>query len=396
MGDSNSVDDCRRTAFANCRRMVIKVGSAVLTSPAGELDTERIRHIVHQIHELGRRGIQSVVVTSGAISAGWHELGFERRPTSMPQLQASAAVGQGKLISIYDQFLSKLGRHAGQVLLTREDFENRRRYLNARNTIWALLERGSIPIINENDTISVEEITFGDNDILSAQVTHLVQAEVLVILSTVDGLYKGKPCSGGKPEVISRVGSVSEAMQMVFDETSKGGTGGMDSKLQAAAMATEFGEAVIIANGRESDVLLRLVGGEPLGTLFMPSPRRLSSRKRWIGFTALPRGRILVDPGAQEALRKRGKSLLATGVVGLDGDFHQGDVVSISTPDGPEFARGLTNYSADELKRIKGLRTSAIAKVLGSKPYDEVVHRDNMVVLRVEATGRVDSHQDEV
>ncbi|MBM4045331.1 MAG: glutamate 5-kinase, partial [Planctomycetes bacterium] len=193
--------------------MVVKVGTAVLTSPTGQLDTERVRHLVHQVHELWGRGIQSVVVTSGAISAGWHELGFESRPTAMPQLQASAAVGQGKLISIYDEYLHKLGRHAGQLLLTREDFENRKRYLNARNTIWALLDRGSIPIINENDTISVEEITFGDNDILSAQVTHLVQAEVLIILSTVDGLYRGQPAPGQKPQVVQEVESVSEAVK---------------------------------------------------------------------------------------------------------------------------------------------------------------------------------------
>ncbi len=373
--------DHRKTLVSRTRRLVVKVGTGVITTKDGLLDTAQVSSISKQIVGLKRRGYEVALVSSGAVGAGMGELGMRRRPSTLPELQAAAAVGQGKLTGAYNDCFKAEGYHAAQVLLTREDLEERHRYLNTCNTINALFGLKVVPVINENDTVSVEEISFSDNDILSALVTNLLRAELLVMLSSVDGLYK-KPGKGAEfvPVVEEITGDVE---RLASGSMTHLGMGGMESKLKAARIATNSGEAVIIANGRTPDVLTRIIDGEELGTLFLPAHKRLKSRKRWIGFTLRPRGRIYVDEGAFAALSKRGKSLLASGITDVDGGFDRGDVVSISTAGNKtEFARGLTNYSSTELMKIKGQPSSSIKKTLGSKPYDEVVHRDNMVLIQ--------------
>lgn len=370
----------RRALVERVRTVVVKVGTAVLTDASGRLDRERVAGLARQVADLRGRGLRVAVVSSGAIGAGVGELGLPGRPQTMPQLQAAAAVGQGRLMRTYDEAFKRFGLHTGQVLLTREDLNDRLRYLNARNTLLALLEFGVVPIINENDTTSVEEITFGDNDFLAAQVTNLLRAELLVILTVVDGLRRRLP-EGGLGERIDVVEEVNdEVMALVAEEATPLGRGGMQSKLQAARVVTRAGEAVVVADGTRPDVLGAIFAGEPVGTLFLPSAKRMRSRKRWIAFGVRPRGRIRVDQGARRALLERGKSLLPSGVVDVEGQFRRGDVVEIADEAGRVFGRGLTNYSSEDVLRVRGLKTSQMARVLGSKPYDEIIHRDNLVV----------------
>ena len=328
-------------------------------------------------------GYDVVVVSSGAIGSGMGELGIEKRPSTLPELQAVAAIGQSKLIGAYDECFKLHGYHAAQILLTREDFEDRQRYLNTCNTIHTLFQMNAIPVVNENDTISVDEIKFGDNDALSALVTNLLNADLLIILSSVDGLYDRCPTAKSKATVIPIVENVShDIKQLAFDSKTARGIGGMQTKLEAASVVTNAGEAVIIANGRMDNVLKKIVQCENVGTLFLPKEEKLTSRKRWIGYTIKPKGKIYVDDGAMHALAEKGKSLLASGIVSVEGAFSKGDIVSVcKKEDRTIFARGLTNYSSEEIEKIKGCSTSHIAKVLGYKLYDEVIHRDNMVIL---------------
>ncbi len=362
--------------------IVVKVGTRVLTREDGQLDSERIQQFADQVHHAMSAGRKVVLVSSGAVGAGMGRLGLKKRPTDIAQLQAVAAVGQSLLVEAYERSLHRHGRHAAQVLLTAEDLEHRVRYLNARNTLVTLLDFGAVPIINENDTVSVEELhtTFGDNDRLAAIVTNLIRAPLLVLLSDVDGLFDGDPRQPGS-RVISTVDRLDGAvLGLVRDHLGGMSKGGMAGKLEAARLATTGGENVIIASGREFDVLSRILAGEPVGTLFLAQGQTVAARKRWIGLTVKPRGRLLLDAGAKTAIELKGRSLLAAGVVDAEGQFHKGDVVGLRGPDGLEFARGLTNYSAEEIQRIKGLKTRQIAQVLGDCPYDEIIHRDNMVV----------------
>lgn len=359
---------------------MVKVGTGVITTKDGLLDATQVANISRQMVALRRRGHEVAVVSSGAVGAGMGELNVRKRPTTLPEIQAVAAVGQSKLIGAYDDCFKTEGYHAAQILLTREDLEERRRYLNTCNTIGALFGLKVIPVINENDTVSVEEISFSDNDILSVMVTNLLRAELLVMLSSVDGLYGRPDKDTGLIPLVEEI--TADIERLASRSKTHLGMGGMESKLKAARIATNSGEAVIIANGREPDILVRIMEGEELGTLFTPVRKKLTSRKRWIGFTLRPKGRIYVDDGACNALLKGGKSLLASGITGVDGSFERGDVVSISTlTNNAEFARGLTNYSSAELMKIKGQSSASIKKILGSKPYDEVVHRDNMVLI---------------
>ena len=327
-------------------------------------------------------GRKVVLVSSGAVGAGMGRLGMTQRPTDLPRLQAVAAIGQSLLVEAYERALSPYGHHAAQVLLTAEDLEHRPRYLNARNTLLTLLELGAIPIINENDTVSVEELhtTFGDNDRLAAIVTNLIRAPLLVLLSDVDGLCDGDPRQAGS-KIIRTVERLDRSIyDLVRDKRGGRGKGGMASKLEAARLCTSAGENLIIASGRDPEVLPKIVAGEVVGTLFLTQGQSLAARKRWIGFTVKPRGLLQLDAGAQEAIQRKGRSLLAAGIVEVDGRFAKGDIVALRGPDGTEIARGLTNYGHEDLARIKGLRTSQIAEVLGECPYEEVIHRDNMVV----------------
>jgi glutamate 5-kinase len=372
----------RQDHVCAARRLVVKVGTNLLAAPGSPLDEARLSCIVDQIAALVRDGRQVALVTSGAIGCGMAELGMESRPQTLPLSQAAASVGQGVLMAHYERHFRRHGLHAAQILLTHEDFDSRERYLNASNTIHALFELPCVPVINENDTIGTAEIRFGDNDRLAALLTHLIRAELLVLLTSVPGLYAEPPGQGGPGRVLDVVERVDEAVErLVYEEKTPLGLGGMKSKLDAARIATEAGEAAVIADGREPDVLLRLMAGEPVGTLFLPSGGRLSSYKRWLRFTSRPRGSLRVDAGARAALERRGKSLLPSGILAVEGQFERGDVVRINGPDGEEFARGLSNYSHGEVERIKGRRTGEVEGILGCKPYDEVVHRDNLALL---------------
>jgi glutamate 5-kinase len=375
----------RQEVAATATTIVVKVGTQVLTQAEGKLDEKRIHNLADQIHQVMKTGRKVVLVSSGAVGAGMGRLGLKTRPTDLAHLQAVAAVGQSVLIESYERALHKHGRHAAQILLTAEDMEHRIRYLNARNTLVKLMELGAVPIINENDTVAVEELqtTFGDNDRLAAMITNLILAPLLVLLSDVEGLYDGDPSIEGS-KVIPMVDRLDEAIfSLARDKLGRISKGGMSSKLEAARLATTGGGNVIIAYGRYPDVLARIMAGETVGTLFLAQGQLVAARKRWIGLTVKPRGRLLLDAGAREAIEKRGKSLLAIGVVGAEGNFSKGDVVALRDAEGREFARGLTNYSAEDIHRIKGLKTQQIAEVLGCRPYDEIIHRDNMVVTSV-------------
>lgn len=371
----------RKQLIGSARRIVVKVGTSMLTARDGRLNEKIISGLAGQIAELCRGGREVILVTSGAISAGMARMGLTARPRLLPQLQAAAAVGQSHLMHIYAGEFRKRGVEVAQILLTADDLKARHRHLNARNTMIALLERGIVPIINENDTVSTEEIKLGDNDTLSALVSNLVQADLLVLLTDIEGLMTQDPRKG-KGRLIREIHAITPETEAVAGKAGSGrARGGMESKLKAAGMVVSSGEAVVIADGRKRDVLGRLFGGEDLGTFFHPERRKVKGRKRWIAFFLRPRGRIIVDGGAAAAILGKGKSLLATGIIDVKGEFTRGDTVTILSPDLVEIARGFTNYSADEVRRIKGLKTSRIKEVLGRKDYDEVVHRDNLALL---------------
>jgi len=372
----------RQEIAALATTIVVKVGTRVLTRDDGSLDETRIEALAEQLHLLMQTGRKVVLVSSGAVASGMGRLGLTERPTDLAKLQAVAAVGQSCLVQSYDRIFRTLGRPAAQVLLTADELDERPRYLNIRNTLLTLLEYGAVPIINENDTVSTEELetTFGDNDRLAAMVTNLIRAPLLVLLSDVMGLYDGDPRAPGA-KLISTVTKLDESIfGLVRDKKTGLSKGGMASKLNAARMATLAGENVIITSGRDFSVLSRIVAGEEVGTLFVAQGQAITSWKRWIGFTAQPRGTLVVDDGARRAVESTGRSLLAIGVVDAQGDFTKGDVVALRDRTGAEFARGLSNYSAAEVLRIKGLKTDAIAAALGHCPYQEVIHRDNMAV----------------
>ncbi len=360
---------------------VVKVGTSVLAGSDGTLDPARIDHLAEQISAVMATGRRVALVSSGAVGAGIGQLGLGRRPDNLPQLQAAAAVGQAFLIRAYDEGLRRHGRHAAQLLLTHEDFDNRPRYLNMRNTLTALFEYDAVPVINENDTISVDEIKFGDNDRLAAMVTNLLRAPLLVILSVVDGLFRSDPGTHETGAVIPLVANLDDdVLGLAGDSRSTLGTGGMRSKLEAARLVTHAGGSVVIASGRNPEPLTRILAAEPVGTLFLARGQTQGARKRWIGLTARPRGHIVVDAGARKALETGKNSLLAIGVVNVIGAFEKGDVVGVRDADGHEFARGLSNYATADALQIRGLRTDQARQVLGETLYAEVIHKDNLVL----------------
>jgi glutamate 5-kinase len=417
------LDPLRQEIAATSRTVVVKVGTRVLTHDDGTLDQDRVTAIADQLVQLssdgrdGRRGGRQVVlVSSGAVGAGIGRLGLRSRPSDLAHLQAVAAVGQSGLIESYNRALEAHGRHAAQILLTSDDLNDRMRYLNVRNTLLALFQLGAVPIINENDTVRVDELqrNVGDNDRLAAMVTNLLRAPLLILLSDVDGLYDRHP-SDPQARLISTITNLDEAIrdfqrQAVKPdrESKKPGDkklgdkgssdeglpvlmspglplslsrGGMASKLEAARLAAAAGECVVIANGRRPGVLVEIVAGEPVGTLILAQGPAVTSRKRWIGLTANPCGRLLLDEGAQQAVEHLGRSLLAIGVRRVEGNFQKGDVVSLCREDGRELARGLINYGAEEMRRIAGRPKERIVEILGHRPYDEVVHRDNLAII---------------
>ncbi|QDV53376.1 Glutamate 5-kinase [Gimesia fumaroli] len=371
----------RREVIETAETLVIKIGTNVLSCADDTLDPARIELLAEQIHRIKETGRKVVVVSSGAIGAGMGLLGLKERPKDLGHLQASAAVGQAHLIRRYDRCLRKHGYHAAQLLVTANDFKNRTRYLNVRNTIHTLFEYGAVPIVNENDTVSIQEIKFGDNDHLAAMVTSLVKKPLLVILSVVDGLYDGDPKSAGSRRISQVQDWTPELLALATDDSSSLGTGGMKSKLQAVRSATAVGENVIIANGQQEGILDQILKGEDVGTLFLAQGASVSAWKRWIGYTIRPKGKFHLDAGATKAIRDGGKSLLAIGIQSIDGTFESGEAVTLVSPSGEEFARGLSNYNSSDLAKIVMRRSDQIATILGAVPYSEVIHRDNLAVL---------------
>ncbi len=371
----------RSRILAGVRRLVIKVGSSIITDESLQISEARIETLAEAIHRLPPTVREVIIVTSGAIAAGRARLGLGK-PTAIPQKQAMAALGQSRLMWAYEKIFSGFDRKVAQVLLTLDDFRDRRRFLNARNTIFTLLSWGVIPVVNENDTVAVEEIKFGDNDNLSALVTSVSEADLLVILSDVDGLHDGDPRVRPEAKLIPTVWRIDAALQAQAGGTGSGvGTGGMATKLQAAAKVMDLGVPVIIGNGHQADTLPRIMAGETIGTLFVPRREKLARRKHWILHTLRPRGSLVIDRGGVEAILGKGRSLLSVGIVGVEGTFKTGDAVRCLDQDGREFARGLVNYAAREVEAILGRRTDEIEGILGYKYYDEVIHRDDLVVL---------------
>jgi len=368
------------------RTIVVKVGSATITTDEGELDAQFLISLARQLSEVRRSNRHVVLVTSGAIRTGIAALkssGVTVRPRlSLPEKQAAAAVGQGLLMHAYQRSFARYHQPVAQVLLTRGDLDERKRFLNARNTFHTLFAMGVVPIVNENDTVAVEEIRFGDNDTLAAMVAIIADADLMILLSVVDGLFLGE-INSGKP--VQRVESITPAIEAAVQrEVSPGGTGGMTTKLEAARQAMSAGIPTVLANGRTKDVVLRILHGEPIGTFFAPAEEvaarsNLSSRKKWIAFGRRPRGELIVNEGARKSIVENGRSLLAVGIVDVRGSFSAGDMVSVRDEQGREFARGLVNYDSQEIYKVMGLRSSQIERVLGYRDFDEVIHRDNLV-----------------
>lgn len=381
LGASKPSED--RLALTQASTWVVKVGSRSLTDDQGRLDLDQVANLANQLVALSELGKQVLLVSSGAVASGMGKLGLKSRPSDLATLQAVAAIGQAHLIQVYEKTFAAHGKHAAQILLTATELDDRVAYLNVRNTLSRLLELGAIPIINENDTVAVDELktTFGDNDRLAGMVSGLMHDSALVILSDVHGLYDRDPQSPGAM-VISTVSKIDESIEeLVRDRKTGISKGGMASKLSTAKFLTHSGQAAAIAWGREPDILVRLAQGHAVGTLFLPQPKSLVSRKRWIGFSTQPSGSVSVDDGACAAMKRGSCSLLAIGVRDVVGDFEKGDIISVLDSAGNEIARGLSNYNAFQVKMIRGCHSDRIEQILGQCPYEEVIHRDNLTVM---------------
>ena len=360
-----------RESLTSARRVVVKIGSRLLAEAPASLPAR----LADQIVEVRRRGVECVVVSSGAIALGMRRLGLAQRPTELPALQAAAAVGQSRLMQHWEHAFAAHEVEIGQVLVTHDDLGDRRRFLSARLTLRALLDHGVVPIINENDTVASEEIKLGDNDQLSALVCNLVSADALVMLTDVEGV---RDAAGVRIPIVRDIDR--EAVPVAGGSTSGVVSGGMASKVGSARMVTRAGAAAVVAPGRESDVVIRVLAGADVGTLFVASSG-MSARKHWIAYGPRPAGRLAVDDGAVAALRDKLASLLPAGILAVHGEFELGDTVSITTRDGAEFARGLAAYPASDLRKIRGLQSAAIEATLGYKSIDEAIHRDDLVIL---------------
>ncbi len=370
----------REEYLSRARRLVIKVGSAVLADEEG-LSRQVIENLASEISRFMRQGYEIVLVSSGAIACGRRKLEIPERSFTLQEKQALAAVGQSALIQAYEEAFSRYAQPVAQVLLTREDLEDRQRYLNARNTLRVLLRWRVLPIVNENDTVAVEEIQFGDNDVLSAMVVGLVEADLLICLSEVDALYERDPREDPTARPVSVVRKITPEIEaMAGERPGRFGRGGMVSKLRAARMVTSLGVPMIIAPGRTPLVLERIFSGEGLGTLFLPERKTISPRKFWIAHHLKPEGKLYLDRGAVEAIVKRGKSLLPAGIKAVEGEFPRGACVECVDESGRVVALGLSNYSSEELRCIAGIRSCEIPEKLGFKGKEEVIHRDNLAV----------------
>jgi glutamate 5-kinase len=374
------MDTLRKTIAKQSQTVVVKVGTNVLTHQNGLLNIDRIEYLVDDLLSVMGLGKKVLLVSSGAVGAGMGQLGLTKRPTSNPQLQAIAAIGQSKLMEAYEELFVRSNAIPAQVLLTADDLSNRRRYLNTRNTLRSILDYGAIPIINENDTVSVKELhsTFGDNDRLAALVANLFERPLLILLTDVDGLYDGDPALKSSRLIPLVEKWTSSLMQMVAEKKSTRSKGGMSSKLWAARMTTTSGGSVIIANGETPGTLTGIFNGEEIGTLFLGGEGLVAARKRWIGYAGQTKGAIIIDDGAAAALLAKRKSLLPIGVVNCEGTFNKGDIVAILDKQGNEIARGLSNYSMKDVLLIRGKKSREIHVILERCPYEEVVHCDNI------------------
>ena len=380
MSEADTSD--RAAILSSVRKVLIKIGSGVLTGKEG-LDLNIIDQLVDDIAGQKKRGLHVVMVTSGAVASGRHRMGITRKLKNMPEKQAAAAIGQGRLMRVYSNAFGRHGLNVAQLLLTMSDLTDRKRFINVRNTLSQLLEWGVIPIINENDSVSVDEIKFGDNDHLAAMMANIIEADLLINLTNTDGLYDRNPKTSRKAKAIKLVREITAEIEAAATaDADPVGTGGMKSKIMAAQKVTACGIPYVIASGKKQGVLDEIFAGAETGTLFLPMTNCLSSKEHWIAFTLRARGKLMLDDGARNAILSRGKSLLPSGIIGVEGDFAAGDAVACFDSEGRQIAKGLVNYTSEEIKKIQGLKTSRIEQVLGYKHYDEVIHRDNMAVLK--------------
>ena len=371
-----------RENLGTARRIVVKVGTSTLTHDTGKLNFYRIEKLARELADLANQGKEIILVTSGAVGVGVDRLGLSEKPKTIPGKQAAAAVGQGILMHTYEKIFGEYGQIVAQVLLTREDSVNRKRYANSRNTLLTLLSMKVIPIINENDAVAVDELKIGDNDTLSAMVASIVEADLLVILSDVEGVYTANPQANPDAKLISEILDITPEIEALAGGAGTNrGTGGMHTKVQAAKIAVSSGVVLVIASGTHDGVVRDVLAGAVVGTIFWPQESRLQIRKRWLAFGARISGSVTVDKGCERALLTGGSSLLSTGVTVVEGEFEQGNTISIRTTEGREIARGLANYCSRDARKIMGTHTHEIVGLLGSKPFDELIHRDNLVLL---------------
>ncbi|MBW9270140.1 MAG: glutamate 5-kinase [Candidatus Thiodiazotropha sp. (ex. Lucinisca nassula)] len=371
-----------REKIASSKRWVIKIGSALLTADGKGLSSELLGSWVEQIASLRHTGHQVVLVSSGAVAEGMSRMGWQSRPHNLNELQAAAAIGQMGLVQAWEAGFQKFDLHTAQVLLTRDDLEDRSRYLNARSTLRTLLELGVVPVVNENDTVTNDELRFGDNDTLAALVANLIEADLLVLLTDQEGLFDADPRFNPQAKLISQTRVDNPQLDQVAGGSASGlGLGGMVTKVRAARLAARSGTGTVIAAGRQKQVVDAIYRGDDVGTLMVPVQEPQAARKRWLAGQLQPRGSLTIDDGAVRVLREQGSSLLAVGVSGVKGDFARGEVVVILDRQGTEVARGLVNYDAQETMHLMGKPSSQIEEVLGYVDEDELIHRDNLVLL---------------
>ena len=372
----------KRNEIKNAVRVVVKIGTSTLTYNNGKLNLFRIEKLVRELADLANQGKEIILVTSGAVGAGLDRLGSTERPKTIPEKQAVAAICQGILMHMYEKLFAEYGQIVAQVLLTRENSVKHKLYINSRNTLLTLLKMGVIPVINENDAIAIDELKIGDNDTLSATVATIVDADLLIILSDIEGVFTANPQNDPTAQLIEEITDITpEIEELAGGAGSKLGTGGMYTKIQAAKIAVNAGVTMVIASGALEGVVRNILSGENIGTIFPAKEQHLQVRKSWLAFGAMIKGELVVDEGCEKALITEGSSLLSVGIVEVKGTFDQGNSVRILSKQGREIARGLANYNSEEIKKICGKNTNNISKILGSKLYDEVIHRDNMVIM---------------
>ena len=380
MGEGKSF----REALKKAKRIVVKVGTSTITYANGKRNFSQIDRLARELSDLQNQGKEMILVSSGAVAVGVDRLGLPAKPSTIPGKQACAAVGQGVLMHTYEKLFADYGQIVAQVLITRTEAIDRHRYTNCRNTFMTLLQQGVIPIVNENDVVALDELKIGDNDNMSALVAGIVDADLVIMLSDIDGLYTANPATHPEATLVHTVQEITPEIEASAGGVgSSRGTGGMATKIQAAKAATNSGIQLVIASGTEKNAIPRILQGEEIGTLFVSRENRLQFRKRWLAFGAKIQGSIVVDDGCAKAIRKAGGcSILPAGIYQVVGDFQSGSTISVIDKEGHELARGLVHYTASELERIKGCKSADIEGILGHKNYDEVIHRDDLVILQ--------------